>query len=270
MPEKMTDQLPFNEGQASGPPVLEGSAQGSGGRSCLFWGCVGLVLVTLLVVVGTGGCIYVVSQQFENLFEDEGTVFEEIPASAERVDDIRARLENFRQGPPGKDTELVLDADELNILLLAHPDPDFSELAKFQRLSITDSSLAAEVSLPMDWGIARVGEVIKEFETKGEPVPGELEALRFLVGRFEGRYFNAALELSLEVRQEAVRAEIRRVVVAGGVEFGPKELRNGDRRSLDDLEDKVGRAFEKIFFGDASGRKQIVFSGEKLTLRRAP
>jgi hypothetical protein len=67
-----------------------------------------------------------------------------------------------------------------------------------------------------------------------------------------------------------VRAEIQRVVVAGGVEFGPKELRNGDRRSLDDLEDKVGRAFEKIFFGDASGRKQVIFSGEKLTLRRVP
>ncbi len=267
----MTDQLPFNEGQASGPPALEGSVQGSGGRSCLFWGCVGLALVTILVVVGTGGCIYVVYQQFENLFEDEGIVFEEIPESAERVDDIRARLENFRQGPPGKDTELVLDADELNILLLAHPDPDLAELAKFQRLSITDSSLAAEVSLPMDWGIAKVGEVIKEFETKGEPVPGELEALRFLVGRFEGRYFNAALELSLGVwQEEAVRAEIRRVVVAGGVEFGPNELRNGDRRSLDDLEDKVGRAFEKIFFGDASGRKQVVFSGEKLILRRAP
>ncbi len=266
----MTDHLPFNEDQASRPPALEGSVQGSGGRGCLFWGCVGLALATILVVVGTGGCIYVVYQQFENLFEDEGIAFEEIPESAERVGDIRARLENFRQGPPSKGTELVLDADELNLLLLSHPDPDLAELAKFQRLRITDSSLAAEVSLPMDWGIARVEEAIKEFETKGEPIPGSLEALRFLVGRFAGRYFNAALELSLGVWQEAVRAEIRRVVVAGGVEFGPKELRNGDRRALDDLEAKVAQAFEKIFFGDASGRKQVVFSGEKLILRRAP
>ena len=59
--------------------------------------------------------------------------------------------------------------------------------------------------------------------------------------------------------------------LANGVEFGEAELRRGDQeKKLEEFEEKMGRTFEDIFFGDAPGRKRLGIRDGKLFLRRLP
>tara|TARA_B100000586_G_C20081175_1_gene415460 strand:- start:759 stop:1460 length:702 start_codon:yes stop_codon:yes gene_type:complete len=231
-----------------------------------------LALFFVLAVVGTGGCVYMVKNEIDSLFEDEGVVFEEIPESEVRLDGIRERIALFRQAPSdGGDDKplLVLGADELNILVRGHQEPVVADLARFLRLGITDSTLEAEVSFPMDRGATYLDEAIER--QPGRKGGEELQFMRFLVGFFEGRFFNAAVELGLEVRQEKVIAKILKVKLANGVEFDEAELRRGDQENkLEELEEEMGRTFEDIFFGDAPGRKRLGVRDGKLFLRRLP
>ena len=268
----MTNQLPFNEGEGSILPEHLTVPGETGGRGCFFWGCMILVLLFVLAVVGTGGCVYMVKNEIDSLFEDEGVVFEEIPKLEARLDGIRERIALFRQAPSdGGDDKplLVLGADELNILVRGHQEPVVADLARFLRLDITDSTLEAEVSFPMDRGATYLDKAIER--QPGRKGVEELQFMRFLVGFFEGRFFNAAVELGLEVRQEKVMAKILKVKLANGVEFDEAELRRGDQENkLEELEEEMGRTLEDIFFGDAPGRKRLGVRDGKLFLRRLP
>jgi len=268
----MTSQLPFNEGEGSILPEHLTDPGETGGRGCFFWGCMILVLLFVLAVVGTGGCVYMVKNEIDSLFEDEGVVFEDIPELEARLDGIRERIALFRQAPSdGGDDKplLVLGADELNILVRGHQEPVVADLARFLRLDITDSTLEAEVSFPMDRGATYLDKAIER--QPGRKGVEELQFMRFLVGFFEGRFFNAAVELGLEVRQEKVMAKILKVKLANGVEFDEAELRRGDQENkLEELEEEMGRTLEDIFFGDAPGRKRLGVRDGKLFLRRLP
>ena len=268
----MTNQLPFNEGEGSILPEHLTVPGETGGRGCFFWGCMILVLLFVLAVVGTGGCVYMVKNEIDSLFEDEGVVFEDIPELEARLDGIRERIALFRQAPSdGGDDKplLVLGADELNILVRGHQEPVVADLARFLRLDITDSTLEAEVSFPMDRGATYLDKAIER--QPGRKGVEELQFMRFLVGFFEGRFFNAAVELGLEVRQEKVMAKILKVKLANGVEFDEAELRRGDQENkLEELEEEMGRTLEDIFFGDAPGRKRLGVRDGKLFLRRLP
>lgn len=268
----MKSQLPFNEGEESILPEHLTAPGEAGGRGCCFWSCIILVLLFVLVVVGTGGCVYVAYIQIDSLFEEEGVVFKEIPEAEARLDGIRERIALFRQAPfdGGRDKPLlVLGADELNILVRAHQEPVVADLARFLRLGMTDSTLEAEVSFPMDRGATYLDEAIER--QPGRKGVEELQFMRFLVGFFEGSFFNAVVELGLEVRQEKVIAKILKVKLPGRREFGEADLRRGDQANkLEELEEKMGRTFEDIFFGDAPGRKRLGIRDGKLFLRRLP
>ena len=268
----MKSQLPFNEGEESILPEHLTAPGEAGGRGCFFWGCLIMVLLFVLIVVGTGGCVFIAYIQVDSLFEEEGVVFKEISESETRLDGIRERIALFRQAPSdGGDDKplLVLGADELNILVRGHQEPVVADLARFLRLGITDSTLEAEVSFPMDRGATYLDKAIER--QPGRKGVEELQFMRFLVGFFEGRFFNAAVELDLEVRQEKVMAKILKVKLANGVEFGEAELRRGDQeKKLEEFEEKMGRTFEDIFFGDAPGRKRLGIRDGKLFLRRLP
>ena len=268
----MKSQLPFNEGEESILPEHLTAPGEAGGRGCFFWGCLIMVLLFVLIVVGTGGCVFIAYIQVDSLFEEEGVVFKEISESETRLDGIRERIALFRQAPSdGGDDKplLVLGADELNILVRGHQEPVVADLARFLRLDITDSTLEAEVSFPMDRGATYLDKAIER--QPGRKGVEELQFMRFLVGFFEGRFFNAAVELGLEVRQEKVMAKILKVKLSGSREFGAAELRRGDQeKKLEEFEEKMGRTFEDIFFGDAPGRKRLGIRDGKLFLRRLP
>ncbi|MEE3230421.1 MAG: hypothetical protein VX272_05230 [Planctomycetota bacterium] len=270
----MKSQLPFNEGEESILPEHLTAPGEAGGRGCFFWGCLIMVLLFVLIVVGTGGCVFIAYIQVDSLFEEEGVVFKEISESETRLDGIRERIALFRQAPSdGGDDKplLVLGADELNILVRGHQEPVVADLARFLRLGITDSTLEAEVSFPMDWGATYLDKAIEHQQARDRPVPWDLEFMRSLVGFFEGRFFNAVVELGLEVRQEKVMAKILKVKLSGSREFGAAELRRGDQeKKLEEFEEKMGRTFEDIFFGDAPGRKRLGIRDGKLFLRRLP
>jgi len=276
----MKSQLPFNEGEESILPEHLTAPGEAGGRGCCFWSCIILVLLFVLVIVGTGGCVYVAYIQIDSLFEEEGVVFLEIPEAEARLDGIRERIALFRQAPfdGGRDKPLlVLGADELNILVRAHQEPVVADLARFLRLGMTDSTLEAEVSFPMDRGVTYLDKAIEQQQAwpRGrQEADGMMEQLRFmrsLVGFFEGRVFNATVELGLEVRQEKVIAKILKVKLSGRREFGEADLRRGDQANkLEELEEKMGRMMGDIFFGDAPGRKRLGIRDGKLFLRRLP
>lgn len=261
---QMMDQEPLNEDglYVSG---IDAPGASSTRRGCFFWGCLSLALIGVLL----GGCGYMGYRQIASLFEDERVVFEEIPDASARAAGIRKRLLAFKQGLPGERAELVLSAEELNILLLENADPTIAELARFQRMGIADSSLKAEVSFPVDWGIAQIDKEIADRKAKDKD-PDGLELVRFLVGNFEGSFLNFSAELGLAVEDERVRARVLGVVVANGAEWGPEDLAKGNGGDIDDVEEKIGRALDDAFFKDAPGRKMVSFRDGKLVLERIP
>ena len=261
----------YNKGAGAGLelPVPGSLPDGDKGRGCLFWGCCGCLLLSLLAVAGSGGCIYMAYQGLLSLTEEEGIVYEKVPDSPRRAGEIRLRIERFHQDLAAGETELILGADDLNILLLEHPDPVIAEYAGFQRFRIADSVLLADVSLPMDW-------VIKKFEglgARGGKVPPEIEMAKIFFGIFEGRHFNASIELELGVYQEDVYVKIERVVTGAGIEVGSDQLaprQRGQEAPLADLERKVATAFAKLFSGEPGTRKQIKLRGKEMILRESP
>ena len=267
----MTDQE-YNAGGGGGGleyPAQEALAPRDKGRSCLFWGCFGCLLLAFLAAVGSGGCIYVGYQALLSFTEEEGIVYEKVPDSPLRAGEIRSRIERFHQGLAAGETELILGADDLNVLLLEHPDPDIAEYARFQRFQIADSVLLANVSLPMDWVIER----FERLGAGGRKVPPEIKMAEVFFGIFEGRYFNASIELAIGIRQGEVRVKVERVVTGAGIEIGPEQLASqpgSQQAPLADLERKIAAAFEELFSGQLDTRKQIKLRGKEMILRESP
>ena len=267
----MTEQE-YNAGGGGGgleSPAQEALAPRDKGRSCLFWGCGGCLLLALLAVAGSGGCIYVGYRQLLSFTEEEGVVYEKIPDSPRRAGEIRSRIERFHQDLVAGETELILGADDLNILLLEHPDPDMAEYARFQRFRIADSVLLADVSLPMDWVIER----LEMLEAGGRDQRPELKLGRAFFGLFEGRHFNASIELAIGISRGEVRVKIEKVVTGAGIEIGPEHLagqQRGQQAPLADLERKVAAAFGELFSGRQNTRKELELRGKEMILSEGP
>ncbi len=267
----MTEQE-YNAGGGGGG--LESSAQEAfaprdKGRSCLFWGCGCGLLLVLLFVAGSGGCTYVGYQQLLSLTEEEGVVYEKIPDSPRRAGEIRSRIERFHQDLASGETELILGADDLNILLLEHPDPDMAEYARFQRFRLADSVLLADVSLPMDWVIER----LELLEAGGRDQPAGLKLAKAFFGLFEGRHLNVSIELAIGISGGEVRVKIEKVVTGAGLEIGPEHLapqRQGQGAPLAELERKIAAAFGELFSRRQDTRKRLELRGKEMILGEVP
>lgn len=174
-----------------GMPPEEPFEEERSGRGCLFWGClitaVGLLLLMIAAVVG----VYFATQYVLNNFTtDEPVVIEAVELPAERLAEIEARAEAFRQAvehandpeaadqdappPVPEDFQFTITAEELNGLI--HQEEDLRNRV-FVR--IEDGHLGGEVSLPAD------------------DLPGG-----------KGRFFNASANFEVSLRDGVLRVHI--------------------------------------------------------------
>lgn len=153
------------------------------GRGCLFWGCLFSVIVLLLLMIAAVMGVYFATQYVLNNFTtDKPAVIEAVELPEERLAQIKARAEAFRQvverandsgaeGPAAalpdpEDFQFTITAEELNGLI--HQEEDLRGRV-FVR--IQDGQLGGEVSLPAD------------------DLPGG-----------KGRFFNASAEFEVSLR----------------------------------------------------------------------
>ena len=122
-------------------------------KSCCLYGCIGLVVVTLLAVLVAGGVAYYaykwVTDAVENLTGTEPVelpVTELSPDSQETLDAKLADLESALDGQ-SETKEFVLTADELNGMLDGRKDLPYGD---WVHLAIQDGVITGQVSMPLD------------------------------------------------------------------------------------------------------------------------
>lgn len=171
---------------AHDPPHSEEPAKKS--RGCFFWGCLGSVLLLLLIVVGVGlGGYFVLNSVVQTFTAEEPVELPVVEASEEELAEIEGRIDGLKQAfdqgkaPP----PLELTADELNALV-AHND----KLRGKVHFTIEDDKITGNVSIPTDFVPMGTGRFLNakgtfnvslqngvlivtlaDAEVKGEPLP---------------------------------------------------------------------------------------------------
>ncbi len=158
-------------------------------RGCLFYGCLSLVVIALLVVVVGIVGYYVLKNTTERWIRD---FTETTPAQIEKVeytraqtDAMQARLASFQQALDGGTNllELVLTADDLNALISTQ-----RELKDKLFVRIDGDQVRGEVSMPLS----------------------DLGPLKL-----KGRYLNAAVTLKVALANGALDVRLQDAQVKG-------------------------------------------------------
>ena len=147
-------------------------------RSWMHYGCIGVLVLVLMMIVGGLLGIYYARKMF-NDFTDAGPMpVPQVRLSRAQIDPLEGQIEAFRQSlDAGNPTApLTLNAEELNVLIATDP-----ELGAFKNkfyVMLSGDELDCQVSLPM-------------------------EALGLSI--FQGRYFNGKGTFSVALQNGRVR-----------------------------------------------------------------
>ena len=120
-------------------------------RGCLFYGCLGAIVLLLLMLVLIGSCGYMGYRSYMNIVQSyTDTAPQPLPmnnSTPEQQQAVDARVQAFDQKvTAGEPTQpLVLTADDLNAIVASKP-----ELRDRVFLTIDDDKIKGEVSIPLD------------------------------------------------------------------------------------------------------------------------
>lgn len=123
--------------------------QNSGGVSCFVVGCLGVIgMIGVLVLGLVIGIPYILGQFVERYTDDEPMVFEEVTITREDFAEIEERITTFTEAlDQGLDTEpLVLSGEEINAALVYQD--DLEEYRDYFRITIEDGLVAGALSFP--------------------------------------------------------------------------------------------------------------------------
>lgn len=183
----MSEQVQYGEYQEN---------QKKSGRGCCFYGCLGMLLITVLGGLG----IFFGGRMMLNQFRDKYTdvAARDLPTveyTQEDADALTDRITAFRDAmEKGEETgPLELDTRDLNILIaekLGAPTGGGIDLSDAVYLEIVDDLIRAEISLPLDFlplwkdrfinasgsvsaeiSNGRLGVYVQELEVRGEAFP---------------------------------------------------------------------------------------------------
>jgi len=120
-------------------------------RGCLFYTLIAGLLLLLVFIGGAILGLHYAKQVVNQLTDTEPMSLPKVQMSDEQVDELRDRVERFREAVQKGNTvePLALTADELNALIATHPD-----VAPFRNrlfiLSITNNRVQALVTIPAE------------------------------------------------------------------------------------------------------------------------
>lgn len=121
---------------------------------CLLGGCLGIVLLGVLLVVGGSiGAFYFARGQINKYTADAPRILPKVETSTEEIEALTARIQDFQDAVEknGPTDDLVLTADDLNALI-----SQSKELKGKVYIKIEDGQIKADVSFPTD-GIPLAG-----------------------------------------------------------------------------------------------------------------
>lgn len=196
----MSDSNPYRYQEPTGPggdPYSEGKRKGPG---CLFWGCLGVVGLFFLSVIGIGGGTYYWAKSMVATWTDDQPI--ELPQIAyadEEVKALKDRLDAFMKAHErGEATEdIVLTADDINAL-------------------VSDANLFKDVETPF------------YIEIDGDQVRGEMSVpLEEVIpwGMFKGRYLNGSATATAELIGGDLVIRLQSIEVNG--QIPPKNIMDG-------------------------------------------
>lgn len=139
--------------------------------NCLLYGCVSLVILGIIASLGVGFGMYYFYTQVRDKFTDDTPI--ELPvveiSDAER-DAVIARVDTWTEAleEDGERVPLILTERDVNVLIQHHEDLEVLNGKVY--VSINDSVITGEVSIPLD------------------EIPG-----------FSGRYFNGSADFEIEL-----------------------------------------------------------------------
>ena len=208
-----------------------------GGMGCFAKGCLSLLVVGALLIVGIGAAGWYVYKRAIGNFTAAGPVDLHIPAPSDaQFAAADATLNRLRDAiANGREATVEFTATDLNALVARHP--DFTDLRGKCRFGIEDSVMTVEVSAPLDssglpqtrgrWfnGILRFSFVFEQgqfsFEPKSAEAAGHAVPRAFLSPSFTSsfnqnfsRSFREAVEKK-KGREAAFWKHIKSMMVQG-------------------------------------------------------
>jgi hypothetical protein len=136
-----------NETQSENPYQVAGEKKSS--SSCCLYGCLGVFLLTAIVVVGGGfGAYWWFTAQVKRYTADAPANLPVVELSDEELAAIQARIDAFKETIEAGDTpeDLVLTAQELNALITQDEDMRGKVFVR-----IADGEVSGDVSIPTDF-----------------------------------------------------------------------------------------------------------------------
>jgi hypothetical protein len=115
---------------------------------CLLGGCLGIVILGIVLVVGGGiGTYYFAQSQVKKYTAETPRVLPKVERSAEEIEALSERVKVFQEAVEknGATEELVLTADDINSLISQN-----EQLKGKVFVKIEDGTVKAEVSFPTD------------------------------------------------------------------------------------------------------------------------
>lgn len=200
------------------------------GRGCFFYGCLTLVVVVVLALLGMFfGTRYVINQAVQRYTEPAPIVLPKVDISAAEAAAVQERFKAFRTAiENGKPAEvLTLTEKELNALIAGSP--DFAMLKDKVYLSIDQDQIKGQISFPLDQfpigkvkgrylnGTAGFGVsldngillvTLQSLEVKGEPVPDQF--------MMQMRQQNLAQNAYKEVKTAEILKKLQSIEVRDG------------------------------------------------------
>lgn len=118
--------------------------------NCFLWGCAGVVVITMVVVIGASVALYLA---YRNVYEEYTSADPiELPvveATQEEIDALLAKVETFGEALDTGETAdpLVLSERDINILIQHHKDLD--KINDKMYVTIPDDEITGQMSVPL-------------------------------------------------------------------------------------------------------------------------
>ncbi len=147
-------------------------------RGWLHLGCIGALVLMLVIVVGGLLGLYYARKMFNDFTDAQPLPLPQVRVPQAEIDRVEGRLDTFRQalGAAKPAAPLILTGEELNVLIAA--DPDFIAFKDKFYVALSNDKINGQLSLPM-------------------------EALGLSI--FHGRYFNGTGTFSIALQNGRVR-----------------------------------------------------------------
>jgi hypothetical protein len=170
------------------PPPLPVPPPAPKRRGCLFYGCLGGLVILLAIAIGGLLTLRYAKKIVSDLTDQAAEPLPQVTVSPERLKEIRKKVDDFRDAvKAGKTVEpLSLDSEELNALIQS--DPDLQSLKGKVYVSIEGNQLKGRVSVPLE-------QINAQF--------------------FKGRYLNGTGTFNLSFRNGALKLFPDSIIVKG-------------------------------------------------------